>query len=77
MRHVGKGAEYEPKQIDKDNGGVFAVMLCFTILSRAADQAGIAAVHVQKPESRMILHTVAAAGKVVQNREGGDRDGAG
>ena len=47
----------------------FAVMLCFTILSRAADRAGIAAVHVQKPESRMILHTVAAAGKVVQNRE--------
>ena len=47
----------------------FAVMLCFTILSRAADQAGIAAVHVQKPESRIILHTVAAAGKVVQNRE--------
>lgn len=46
----------------------FAVMLCFTILSRAADQAGTA-VHVQKPESRMILHTVAAAGKVVQNRE--------
>ena len=47
----------------------FAVMLCFTILSRAADQAGIAAVQVQKPESRMILHTVMAAGKVVQNRE--------
>lgn len=47
----------------------FAVMLCFTILSRAADQAGIAAVQVQKPESRIILHTVAAAGKVVQNRE--------
>ena len=44
-------------------------MLCFTILSRAADQAGIAAVQVQKPESRMILHTVTAAGKVVQNRE--------
>ena len=47
----------------------FAVMLCFTILSRAADQAGIAAVNVQKPDSRIILHTVAAAGKVVQNRE--------
>lgn len=47
----------------------FAVMLCFTILSRAADQAGIAAVQVQKPESRIILHTVAAAGKVVQNLE--------
>ncbi len=47
----------------------FAVMLCFTILSRAADQAGIAAVQVQRPESRMILHTVTAAGKVVQNRE--------
>ena len=65
----GKGAEYEPKQIDKITAAFFAVMLCFTILSRAADQAGIAAVQVQKPESRIILHTVAAAGKVVQNRE--------
>lgn len=53
----------------KITAAFFALMLCFTILSRAADQAGIAAVHVQKPESRMILHTVTAAGKVVQNRE--------
>ena len=53
----------------KITAAFFAWMLCFTILSRAADQAGIAAVQVQKPESRMILHTVTAAGKVVQNRE--------
>ena len=53
----------------KITAAFFALMLCFTILSRAADQAGIAAVQVQKPESRMILHTVTAAGKVVQNRE--------
>ena len=53
----------------KITAAFFALMLCFTILSRAADQAGIAAVQVQKPESRIILHTVAAAGKVVQNRE--------
>lgn len=53
----------------KITAAFFVLMLCFTILSRAADQAGIAAVQVQKPESRMILHTVTAAGKVVQNRE--------
>ena len=53
----------------KITAAFFALMLCFTILSRAADQAGIAAVQVQKPESRIILHTVTAAGKVVQNRE--------
>lgn len=69
MRHVEKERNMNRSRLIRITAAFFAVMLCFTILSRAADQAGIAAVHVQKPESRMILHTVAAAGKVVQNRE--------
>ena len=69
MRHVEKERNMNRSRLIRIAAAFFAVMLCFTILSRAADQAGIAAVHVQKPESRIILHTVAAAGKVVQNRE--------
>ena len=69
MRHVAKERNMNRSRLIRITAAFFAVMLCFTILSRAADQAGIAAVHVQKPESRIILHTVAAAGKVVQNRE--------
>lgn len=69
MRHVEKERNMNRSRLIRITVAFFAVMLCFTILSRAADQAGIAAVQVQKPESRMILHTVTAAGKVVQNRE--------
>ena len=69
MRHVEKERNMNRSRLIRITAAFFAVMLCFTILSRAADQAGIAAVQVQRPESRMILHTVAAAGKVVQNRE--------
>ena len=69
MRHVEKERNMNRSRLIRITAAFFAVMLCFTILSRAADQAGIAAVQVQKPESRMILHTVTAAGKVVQNRE--------
>lgn len=47
----------------------FVFMFCFTILSRAADQAGIAQVTVGRPENRMIAHNIKAAGKVVQNQE--------
>lgn len=47
----------------------FAFMLCFTVLSRAADQAGVAAVVVARPENMMITHTVKTTGKVVQNQE--------
>ena len=46
-----------------------ALMLCFTILSRAADQAGVAAVHTERPSNRVITHQVRASGKVVQNQE--------
>ena len=69
MRHVEKERNMNRSRLIRITAAFFAVMLCFTILSRAADQAGIAAVQVQKPESRIILHTVAAAGKVVQNLE--------
>ncbi len=47
----------------------FAAMVCFTVLSRAADQAGIAVVQTERPQNRMIEHTVRAAGRVVQNQE--------
>ena len=47
----------------------FVLMLCFTILSRAAWQAGTAVVQVSKPESRMITHQISALGKVEQNQE--------
>ena len=46
-----------------------ALMLCFTILSRAADQAGVAVVHTDRPSNMVITHQVRASGKVVQNQE--------
>lgn len=47
----------------------FAFMLCFTILSRAADQMGIAVVRTERPQSRSINHDVRASGRIVQNQE--------
>ena len=47
----------------------FALMLCFTILSRAADQLSVAAVTTERPQNRMIEHTVRTSGKIVQNQE--------
>lgn len=47
----------------------FAFMLCFTLLSRTADQASIAVVSVKKPENMVISHRVTATGKIVQNQE--------
>lgn len=47
----------------------FALMLCFTLLSRAADQAGIAVVQTQRPQNMMIAHQIKATGRVVQNQE--------
>lgn len=44
-------------------------MLCFTVLSRAADQMGVAVVTTARPENRMITHEVKAAGRVVANQE--------
>lgn len=50
-------------------GVFFALMICFTILSRAAYQEGTAVVHTNKPMNMAISHEVKAAGKVVQNQE--------
>ena len=47
----------------------FAVMICFTVLSRAADQAGIAVVRTERPQNMTISHTVKAAGRVEQNQD--------
>lgn len=47
----------------------FVIMLCFTVLSRAADQVSIAVVQTQRPQNMMIAHSVTATGKIVQNQE--------
>lgn len=44
-------------------------MLCFTVLSRAADQMSVAVVSTSRPENRMITHEVNASGRIVQNQE--------
>ncbi len=50
--------------------GIFlAVMLAFTLLSRAADSLSIAKVTTGKAERGKITHTVSGSGKVEQNRE--------
>lgn len=50
-------------------GGFLAVMMLFTVLSRAADSVSIAKVTTGKSEQGKITHTVKGSGKVVQNRE--------
>lgn len=47
----------------------FVFMLCFTILSRAADQMGIIVVETERPQNMVIGHSVRATGKIVQNQE--------
>lgn len=47
----------------------FALMICFTILSRAAYQEGTALVQVSRPSNMMISHEIKTIGKVVQNQE--------
>ncbi len=47
----------------------FALMLCFTILSRAADQLSVAVVTTERPQNRMIEHAVKTSGRIVQNQE--------
>ncbi|MCD8012139.1 MAG: biotin/lipoyl-binding protein [Lachnospiraceae bacterium] len=47
----------------------FAMMLVFTLLSRAADSSGVAVVTAEKPASRILSHTINVIGKVTQNQE--------
>ncbi len=50
--------------------GLFlALMLLFTVLSRAADSAGIANVTLGRPQNMMIAHEVCGSGRVEQNQE--------
>ena len=57
------------KRLAKATAIFFALMLCFTILSRAAYQEGTAVVKVGRPENRMIAHRITAEGKTQQNQE--------
>ncbi len=47
----------------------FAIMLVFTLLSRAADSSGVAVVTTSKPAGRTLSHTITVTGKIVQNQE--------
>lgn len=47
----------------------FALMICFTILSRAAYQEGTAVVSTSRPSNMVISHQIRTTGKVVQNQE--------
>lgn len=57
------------KKLLKITAVFFACMLCFTVLSRAADQMSVAVVSTSRPENRMITHEVKASGRIVQNQE--------
>ncbi len=59
----------DKKKLLKITAVFFACMLCFTVLSRAADQMSVAVVSTSRPENRMITHEVRASGKIVQNQE--------
>ncbi len=50
-------------------GGFLALMILFTLLSRAADSAGIPRVTTTTIQSLSIVHKVTAQGKVEENRE--------
>ena len=57
------------KKIIQMLGGFLALMLLFTMLSRAADSVGIPRVDVVTAQKMSITHKVTAEGKVEQNRE--------
>ncbi|MGI6070664.1 MAG: efflux RND transporter periplasmic adaptor subunit [Blautia sp.] len=50
-------------------GIFFALMLIFTVLSRAADSLTVARVQVKTPGRQVITHTVAGSGKVTGSEE--------
>ncbi len=57
------------KKIIQMLGGFLALMILFTLLSRAADSAGIPRVTTTTIQSLSIVHKVTAQGKVEENRE--------
>ena len=65
----GDGGKYEERKTGKDHGtfsGPDALLYDFI---PAADQAGVAVVHTDRPSNMVITHQVRASGKVVQNQE--------
>lgn len=50
-------------------GAFLALMILFTVLSRAADSAGLANVTLGRPQNMMIAHEVRGTGRVEQNQE--------
>ncbi|WP_373215676.1 hypothetical protein [Ruminococcus sp. 5_1_39BFAA] len=57
------------KKIMKWFGIFFAVMMVFTVLSRAADSVNVAQVQVKLIQNQMVTHKVTGTGKVVGIRE--------
>lgn len=50
-------------------GMFFAVMLVFTILSRAADSVNVIQIQVKNPQNQMVTHQVTGTGKVEGSQE--------
>lgn len=50
-------------------GMFFAVMLAFTILSRAADSVNVIQIQVKNPQNQMVTHQVTGTGKVEGSQE--------
>ena len=50
-------------------GMFFAVMLIFTILSRAADSVNVIQIQVKNPQNQMVTHEVTGTGKVEGSQE--------
>ena len=50
-------------------GMFFAVMLIFTILSRAADSVNVIQIQVKNPQNQMVTHQVTGTGKVEGSQE--------
>lgn len=57
------------KKIMKGFGIFFAVMMVFTVLSRAADSVNVVQVQVKTVQNQMVSHKVTGTGKVVGTRE--------
>lgn len=57
------------KKIMKWFGIFFAVMMVFTVLSKAADSVNVAQVQVKRIQNQMVTHRVTGTGKVVGIRE--------
>lgn len=57
------------KKLIRAAGMFFAVMLIFTILSRAADSVNVIQIQVKNPQNQMVTHQVTGTGKVEGSQE--------